>query len=117
MIKNYFVCSAFLLLLTGCDQGAPQTALSVPQDKPTPNSLYLTPENFQLPSGDGCLGAIARYKATLDNDLVTGNVNEKVYDAIMREIAPAQKACASGNDAGARGIVAGSRKNHGYPEG
>lgn len=115
---------AFFLIaccaLVACGDGAPNGVRIAPEPaaefgKPTPNSLYLTPENFTLPEGTGCWGVLARYKATLDNDLATGNVNEKVYDAVMRELVPAQNACAQHKNAEAEDMVAASRKRHGYP--
>lgn len=68
-----------------------------------------------IPEGPGCASAIARYEAVVKSDHETGNVNAKVYEQIVRELAPARTACAGGRDAEARAIVASSKRSHGYP--
>ena len=96
------------LALAACNQTAPQAAA------PGPGS-GVTPSTFQMPEGSGCAGEVARWKAIQDNDLATGHVTRKVYDQIAADIAKAKSACDAGRDADARGIVAASRKRHGYP--
>ncbi len=101
---------ACALALAGCNQSAP-TAAAPPPGPVSP----VTPAGFALPQGAGCSGDIARYRAIQDNDLKTGHVNAKVYETIRGEIAQAESACAAGRDAEARGLIAASRKRHGYP--
>jgi hypothetical protein len=99
------------LALAGCNTTAPAPASGAGPVSP------VTPEGFSLPSGEGCSGAVARYRAIQENDLATGHVGRKVYDQIKGEIAQAEAACAAGKDAEGRALVAASRKRHGYPEG
>lgn len=102
------VTAAFALLaLAGCNSAQPPaTAVA---------SRTVTPQNFTLPAGSGCAGAIARYRAVLDNDLAMGHVNQGVYSTIQAEVASADSACASGRDGEAQGLVRASKARHGYP--
>jgi hypothetical protein len=68
-----------------------------------------------LPEGSGCSGAIARYRAVIDNDHAMGHVNPNVYDQIQGEIVVAQSACSAGQDARAMALVRSSKARHGYP--
>lgn len=97
------------LALAACNQTTP------PAPPPGSAPLGVTPSTFSMPQGAGCTGDVARWKAIQDNDLQTGHVSQKVYDAIAKEIAQAQTACAAGRDAEASALVAASRKRHGYP--
>jgi hypothetical protein len=98
--------------LAACNQSAsaPQAA----QPQPQAASL-VTPSDFRLPEGAGCSGDIARFRAVQENDLQTGHVNRGVYERIKVEIDQAAAACAAGNDAGARGMLAGTKRRFGYP--
>jgi len=69
----------------------------------------------ELPSGSGCSGAVARYRAVMENDLAMGHVNRGVYDQIQGEINEAASACSSGQDARAVLLVRSSKARHGYP--
>ncbi len=75
----------------------------------------MTPAGFRLPEGTGCSGEIARFRAVQDNDLQTGHVNKSVYDRIKVELDQASAACSAGNDAGARGMLAATKRRFGYP--
>jgi hypothetical protein len=102
-----------LLLLSACNQSSapPPTAV---QARPQSGSL-VTPSDFKLPEGQGCAGDIARFRAVQDNDLATGHVSQSVYDRIRAEIDQAAALCAAGNDAAARGALAGTKRRFGYP--
>lgn len=100
-----------LLALAACNQTAPVPDAPAPR----PGTLAVTPESFQMPQGSGCSGDIARWKAIQDNDLAMGHVSQTVYNQIAGEIGKAQSACAAGRDAEASGLIAASRKRHGYP--
>lgn len=97
------------LALAACNQTTPAA--------PPPGSapLGVTPSTFSMPQGEGCAGDVARWKAIQDNDLATGHVTPAVHTQIAAEIARAKAACDAGRDAEARGLVAASRKRHGYP--
>ncbi len=77
----------------------------------------MTPQNFQMPSGEGCAGDIARYRAIQDNDLAMGHVAKSVYNQIKKEIAEAETQCSEGHEAEARATILASRQRHGYPTG
>lgn len=78
-------------------------------------SSNVTPPDFTLPEGSGCSGAIARYRAILDNDLATGHVERSVYEKIQGEIAQASSVCSAGREAQAVALVRASKARHGYP--
>lgn len=96
-----------LLALAGCNSAQPPAAAVA--------SRNVTPQNFALPAGSGCAGAIARYRAVLDNDLAMGHVDRSVYSTIQTEVASAESACAAGHDGEAQGLVRASKARHGYP--
>jgi hypothetical protein len=98
------------LALSGCNSSAPPPQASAPQAR-----AAMTPSDFKLPQGGGCGGEIARYKAVIDNDHSTGNVNDSVWKQIEGEIASASAACSSGNEAQALGLLRASKSRHGYP--
>jgi hypothetical protein len=100
-----------VFFLAACNQSAPPAA---PPAERT-SASYVTPQGFRLPEGSGCAGEIARFRAVQDNDLATGHVNQSVYNRIKGEVDLAASTCAAGNDAGARGALAGIKKRHGYP--
>ena len=79
-----------------------------------PGSASVTPSGFNLPSGSGCGGEIARYRAVMSNDLATGHVNRSVYNRVDREIAGAEAACSAGRDAEAVRMIAATKSRHGY---
>lgn len=120
-----FAAPAFLLALAagfaGCNSVTGSIAKAAPAPVVPAASTYATeryaPEGFKLPEGSGCSGDIARYRAIMDNDYKSGNVNQSVYAQIETEIERAAAACAAGHDAEARGIVRQSRSRHGYPAG
>ena len=74
-----------------------------------------TPEGFRLPEGTGCAGDIDRWQAVQGNDYAGGNVSPTVYRQIQGEIDRAAAACAAGQEAQARRMVAESKRRHGYP--
>ncbi len=100
------------LLLAGCNTAQPAF---VAQAQATPGTAAVTPRNFAMPSGAGCAGDIARYRAVQDNDLAMGHVAQSVYNQIKREIAAAEKVCAAGKDREASAMIRASEKRHGYP--
>jgi hypothetical protein len=65
--------------------------------------------------GAGCAGEIARFEAVLKSDAETGNVNRKVYDRAQPQLNRASAACAAGRDGEAHAILAGTKRQLGYP--
>ncbi|MGO4870584.1 MAG: hypothetical protein ACLPGW_08225 [Roseiarcus sp.] len=111
-----FVLTAFAALaLAACNSSAPAPQAAAPAPAPEFASTDVTPPNFKMPSGEGCAGDIARYRAVQDNDLAMGNVAQSVYNQIKKEIAAAETQCSQGHDAEARATILASRKRHGYP--
>ena len=58
---------------------------------------------------------IGRYDAVLKADWESGNVAERVYTQIQKELEPVRSACAAGRDGEARAMVAANKSRHGYP--
>ena len=79
-----------------------------------PGSAGVTPAGFSMPSGSGCGGEIAQYRAVMSNDLATGHVNQSVYNRVDREVAQAEAACSAGRDAEAIRMVNATKARHGY---
>ncbi|QGM46889.1 hypothetical protein [Methylocystis heyeri] len=99
----------FSCVLGGCNSA------NRPEPGPAPASPSATPSDLRLPEGAGCGGAIARYRAIMDNDLSMGHVDKSVYDKIQSEIGEAQSACAAGQDSKAAALLRASKARHGYP--
>ena len=97
------------LSLAACDASAPAPQAAAPA------TTDVTPDNFTMPSGEGCAGDVARYRAIMANDLSMGHVAKSVYNQIVKEIAEADAQCAAGHEAQARATIVASRKRHGYP--
>lgn len=81
---------------------------------PTTAATSTPPSSFGLPAGAPCSGEIGRYDAVVKDDLRTGNVEQKVYDQIQRELGRAAAACSAGKGGEAHAIVAASKEKHGY---
>jgi hypothetical protein len=110
MQPRVMIAFAALVLAACSDTGpAPQAAA------PAPATTDVTPDNFRMPSGEGCAGDVARYRAIMDNDLSMGHVVKSVYNQIEKEIAEADAQCSAGHEAQARATIVASRKRHGYP--
>ena len=77
-------------------------------------SAPIGPTAYKLPQGAGCTGEINRYQDVLKSDLETGNVEQKVYNDIQREMTRAASACEAGREGEARSIIAASKRAHGY---
>jgi hypothetical protein len=79
-----------------------------------PGSASVTPAGFSMPSGSGCGGEIAQYRAVMSNDLAMGHVNQSVYNRVDRELAQAEAACSAGREAEAVRMVNATKARHGY---
>lgn len=81
---------------------------------PTTAVATAPPSSFGLPPGAPCSSEIGRYDAVVKDDLRTGNVQQKVYDQIQKELARATAACAAGKGGEAHALVSSSKAKHGY---
>ena len=64
-------CAAALLSLASCNSSPRPQAVATTQAPQQRVVSPLTPQNFKLPEGAGCTGAIARYRAVVANDQAT----------------------------------------------
>ena len=97
------------LVLAGCNSAGPARA-------PAPGLISpVTAPGFLLPDGPGCKGAIARYRAIIDNDREHGHIGAGVYNTIQGEIDGAVRACSAGRDGEAASLLKASKARHGYP--
>jgi hypothetical protein len=103
------VLAALSLAACNASASAPQAAV------PAPATADVTPNTFTMPTGEGCVGDVARYRAIMSNDLSMGHVAKSVYNQIEKEIGEADAQCAAGHEAQARATIVASRKRHGYP--
>jgi hypothetical protein len=101
---------AVALLLAGCNSAPQPTAVAT-----VGATRNVTPAGFTLPSGSGCTGAVARYRAVMENDLAMGHVERGVYSTIQSEIDHAAAACSAGREGEALALVRASKSRHGYP--
>ena len=81
-MRSLLLTALAALSLAACDASAPAPQAAAP----APATTEVTPDNFRMPSGEGCAGDIARYRAIMDNDLSMGHVAKSVYDQIEKEI-------------------------------
>lgn len=100
-----------LMVLSACNQ----TASAPPAPAAATAAPGVTPSSFQMPSGDGCSGAIAQFQAVLKNDVDVGHLTSSVYGRASADLRQAETVCAAGRDVQARTILAITRKNYGYP--
>lgn len=110
ILKAFYV-TALALPLLACQQTTP-AKVSVERLN-TPSGV--TSSNFKLPQGAGCSGEIARYKAVVDNDLITGHVNQSVHDRIIDDLSPAQASCTAGREGEALASIKAVKTRFGYP--
>jgi hypothetical protein len=106
------VC-AIVILVTGF-AAALVAACTPTAAPPAAAAAGVTPTEFRLPSGAGCAGEIARYRAVMDNDLATGHVNRGVYERVSTEIARAAETCGAGRDAEAVRMISATKARFGY---
>ncbi len=81
---------------------------------PTTAVATASPSSLGLPPGAPCSGEIGRYDSVVKDDLRTGNVEQKVYDQIEKDLARAAAACSAGKGGEAHALVAASKSRHGY---
>ena len=102
------------LALSACNTSQPRPQIVPPGPSPVA-PLPDTAGGYQTPQSAGCGGAVARYRAVVDNDLRMGHVNSSVHAQIQGEISEASGACSAGQDARAMSLLRASKSRHGYP--
>jgi hypothetical protein len=109
-----------VLSLAACQSSAP----SAPSPTSSVNAndyaslpAGVTPKNFQLPTGKGCSGDIARFRAVMDNDLASGHTTEKVHHDIHVELDRISRTCEPARDSEASAAVRALKSRFGYPSG
>ena len=109
-----------ILSLAACQTSAPPVAApsgSVNASDYANLPAGVTPKNFQLPTGKGCSGDIARFRAVMDNDLASGHTTEKVHHDIHAELDKISKTCDPARDNEASAAVRALKSRFGYPTG
>jgi hypothetical protein len=62
----------------------------------------------------GCAGAIAQFRAVIDNDAKIGHLNKSVYNRIVPDLGRVSETCRAGKDAEAMRALAGLKSRFGY---
>jgi hypothetical protein len=62
----------------------------------------------------GCAGAIANFRAVIDSDAQTGNVNKSVYNRMLPEVERISAICHSGRDGEALRALQSLKSRYGY---
>ena len=109
-----------VLSLAACQSAAPPSAS--PSSSVNANDYAnlpagVTPKNFQLPTGKGCSGDIARFRAVMDNDLASGHTTDKVHHDIHAELDRISRTCDPAYDSEASAAVRALKSRFGYPTG
>lgn len=100
-----------LVALAGCN-----TTADMPAPQPVPQQQnYVTRPDFRLPEGQGCSGEIARFRAVMDNDLSTGNVNRDVHGRVIADLRGPEAACAANRSGEALAGLRTVKSRYGYP--
>ena len=98
-----------LLPLAACQSAGPTSPPTAAAPAPVLRS------NADLPSGAGCRGNLARFRAVIDSDAETGNVNKTVYDRMTADLRQGEAFCSAGNDGAANSVVEATKRRYGYP--
>jgi hypothetical protein len=72
--------------------------------------LAATPAQAQT----GCAGAIAQFRAVIDNDVKIGHLNKSVHNRIVPDLGRVAETCRAGKDAEAMRALAGLKSRFGY---
>jgi len=62
----------------------------------------------------GCAGAIAQFRAVIDNDVKIGHLNKSVHTRIVPDLGRVEASCRAGNDAQATRALAALKSRFGY---
>lgn len=93
--------------LAGCNENAGVMAEPIA-------AAPISPVDASLPHDAPCSGEISRFRTIVKADLNTGNLEQKVYDKIERDLSRAALACSAGKGGEAHAIVANSKARNGY---
>lgn len=67
------------------------------------------------PAGPGCSGEVARFRAVIDSDNATGNVNASIYKRMAADVDRAASVCAAGREGEAHASLSATKRRYGYP--
>lgn len=109
-LTSSFCIGAAVLLLAGCNQAQPVASAPPPAVPAVPAAAKFA----YLPAGQACTKKIQRYQKVLSADLASGNVEQKVYDQIEKELAQAAADCTDGLGSESLKLVHASEVRHGY---
>ena len=107
-LTSSFCIGAAVLLLAGCNQAQPVASA------PPPPAVPAAAKFAYLPAGQACTKKIQSYQKVLSADLASGNVEQKVYDQIEKELAQAAADCTDGLGSESLKLVHASEVRHGY---
>jgi hypothetical protein len=62
----------------------------------------------------GCAGAIAQFRAVIDNDVKVGHLNKSVHNRIVPDLGRVEATCRAGKDAEATRALATLKSRFGY---
>jgi hypothetical protein len=62
----------------------------------------------------GCAGAIAQFRAVIDNDIKIGHLNKSVHGRIEPDLGRVSETCRAGRDAEAMRALAALKSRFGY---
>jgi hypothetical protein len=62
----------------------------------------------------GCAGAIAQFRAVIDNDVKIGHLNKSVHNRIAPDLGRVEATCRAGKDAEATRALAALKSRFGY---
>jgi hypothetical protein len=62
----------------------------------------------------GCAGAIAQFRAVIDNDVKVGHLNKSVHSRIVPDLGRVSDTCRAGKDAEAMRALAALKSRFGY---
>jgi type IV secretory pathway TrbL component len=103
-------CPKLFLALSAAAFLAACTQTSGPPAAPAVSTTAATAS-----AAGGCAAEVGQFRAVIDSDNATGNVNASVYKRMAAEVDRAAAACAAGRDAEARTALSGTKRRYGYP--
>jgi hypothetical protein len=62
----------------------------------------------------GCAGAIAQFRAVIDNDVKVGHLNKSVHNRIVPDLVRVEATCRAGRDAEATRALTALKGRYGY---
>jgi hypothetical protein len=82
--------------------------------KPAILVLLLAAAASPAAAQSGCAGAIAQFRAVIDNDVKVGHLNKSVHSRIVPDLGRVDATCRAGQDAEAMRALATLKSRFGY---